>query len=340
MTLKVGILFNYPTKPLRGESIDYVAEAEVLDQVQAVQEALRKLGLQHYKIPLKGDIEETVKILKEHKPDVVVNLSEGLLGDSSLEMYVPALLELLGIPYTGSHSLALGLCQDKGLAKAVLRANNIPTPRYQIMSGADVLKRGLKFPLFVKPLREDASIGITKRSFVRNMEELRSRVEYVNRVYGQPALVEEYIGGREFNVSILGNEEPMVLPISEIIFEFEGEPRIVDYAAKWLRDSEEYIKTRSVCPAKLDEKLRVAVERTALKAYRALGCRDYARVDIRLKEDAGTPYVLEVNPNPDISLEAGFVRSLKAAGIPFEEFVRRILGFALKRSGRSVPWLG
>lgn len=337
MTLKVGILFNYPTKPLRGENLDYLAEAEVLDQVQAVQEALRKLGFQHYEIPLKDDIEEAIRILKEHKPDAVINLSEGFLGDSSLEMHVPAILEMLSIPYTGSHPLALGLCQNKGLAKAVLKANNIPTPKYQVMSGADALKRGLKFPLFVKPLREDASIGIAKSSFVRNMEELRNRVEYVNRVYGQPALVEEYIGGREFNVSILGNEEPMVLPISEIIFEFEGEPKIVDYAAKWLKDSEEYVKTRPVCPAKMDEKLKVAVERIALKAYKALGCRDYARVDIRLKEDTGTPYVLEVNPNPDISPEAGFVRSLKAAGIPFEEFVRRILGFALKRAGKSVP---
>lgn len=238
MTLKVGILFNYPTKPLRGESLDYLAEAEVLDQVQAVQEALRKLGLQHYEIPLKGDVEEVIKILKEHKPDIVVNLSEGFLGDSSLEMHVPAILEMLGIPYTGSRPLTLGLCQDKGLAKAILRANNIPTPKYQVMSRADVLRRGLKFPLFVKPLREDASIGITRGSFVRNMEELRSQVEYVNSVYGQPALVEEYISGREFNVSILGNEEPIVLPISEIIFEFEGEPKIVDYAAKWLKDSE------------------------------------------------------------------------------------------------------
>lgn len=338
MTLKVGILFNYPTKLLRGESLDYLAEVEVLDQVQAVQKALRKLGFQHYEIPLKDDVGEVIKILKEHRPDVVVNLSEGFLGDSSLEMHVPAILEILGIPYTGSHPLTLGLCQNKGLAKAILRANNIPTPRYQVMSRADALRRGLKFPLFVKPLREDASIGITKSSFVRDMEELRSRVEYVNSVYEQPALVEEYIGGREFNVSILGNEEPIVLPISEIIFKFKGEPKIVDYAAKWLKDSEEYAKTRPVCPAKIDEKLRVAIERTALKAYRALGCRDYARVDIRLKEDARKPYVLEVNPNPDISPEAGFVRSLRTAGITFEEFVRRILGFALKRAGKNVPW--
>lgn len=337
MTIKVGILFNYPTKPSRGESVDYLAEAEVLDQVHAVQEALRKLSLQYREIPLREDISETIRVLKEYRPDVVVNLSEGFMGDSSLEMHIPAILEILRIPYTGSHPLALGLCKNKGLAKAILRAYNVPTPNYQTIEGWDErLKCELNFPLIVKPLMEDASIGISKDSFVRSLEELKRQVKYVNRVYGQPALVEEYISGREFNVSILGNEEPEVLPISEIIFDFDDEPKIVDYAAKWLKESEEYVKTRPICPAEINLELERIIREMALKAYRALQCRDYARVDMRLERNTLTPYVLEVNPNPDISPEAGFARSLKAAKIAFEEFVKRILDFALKRAGKNL----
>ncbi|MBS7654729.1 ATP-grasp domain-containing protein [Candidatus Bathyarchaeota archaeon] len=335
--LKIGILFNSPMKPQKGEEIDYLAEAEVLDQVNAVKDALVKLGFQYQLFQLKDSIEEIIRALKLHKPDVVVNLCEGFMGDSSLEMHVPSILEILGIPYTGSNPLTLGLCQDKGLAKAILKANDIPTPKYQIMRHFESLKCELNFPLFVKPMKEDASIGISRRSFVRNIEELKSQVEYVNSIYGQPALIEEYIRGREFNVSIVGNDEPVVLPISEIIFDFRDEPKIVDYAAKWLKESEEYVKTKPVCPAELDEETRVKIEGVALKAYKALRCRDYARVDMRLENLTKTPYVLEVNPNPDISPEAGFTRSLRAAGIPFEVFIRQLILFALKRAGKSPP---
>jgi D-alanine-D-alanine ligase len=330
LALKIGVLFNSPVKPLRGEEIDYLAEVEVLDQVSAVQDALARLGFQCHLLPIRDDLEEIVKSFKACRPDVVVNLSEGFMGDSSLEMHIPSILEILGIPYTGSTPLTLGLCQDKGLAKAVLNANGVPTPKYRVMERFEHPGE-LSFPLFVKPIREDASIGVTRRSFVKNVADLESQVKYVNDVYRQPALVEEYISGREFNASILGNERPTVLPVSEIIFEFEGEPKIVDYAAKWLKNSEEYSKTKPMCPARLDEELKGRIEETAIKAYKALRCRDYARVDMRLDAKTGVLYVLEVNPNPDLSPEAGFARSLKAAGLSFEEFVEMIIGFALSR---------
>ncbi|MEM2029114.1 MAG: ATP-grasp domain-containing protein [Candidatus Bathyarchaeia archaeon] len=338
MTLKISILFNLPTKPLRGEEIDYLAEEEVLDQVKAVQEALEKLSVNYQLLPVRDDIEEVIKGLKSYKPDVVINLCEGFMGDSSLEMHIPSILEIMRIPYTGSPPLTLGLCQNKGLAKAVLRAYGVSTPNYRVITTRENIPEdaeGLSPPLMVKPLREDASIGISRRSFVRNHMELKSQVERIISLYGQPALVEEYISGREFNVSILGNEKPIILPISEIIFDFNDEPKIVDYAAKWIKESEEYAKTRPVCPAELSGEIKSRVENAALKAYKILGCRDYARVDIRLESKTETPYILEVNPNPDISPEAGFTRSLRAAGIPFEDFIKRILDFALERAGRS-----
>jgi len=329
--LKVGILFNLPSKQVRGEDIDYIAESEVMDQVSAVEGALQRLGFKYQTFPLRDDIGSLIQELKLYKPHVVVNLCEGAFGDSHLEMHVPSILELLRIPYTGSPPLALGICQNKGLTKALLVANGVPTPNYVVLDSYEEWRGGLDYPLFVKPLMEDASLGISKKSFVKDDFELEKQVRYIRETYRQPALVEEYIAGRELNVAILGYRHLEVLPISEILFDFSDEPKIVDYPAKWLKKSEEYRRTRPVCPAELDPSLREEVAKIALKAFKILGCRDYARVDIRLR--GRKPYVLEVNPNPDISPEAGFARSLKAAGISFEEFVRRIIFFALERAG-------
>ncbi len=331
--LKIGVLFNAATRSARGEGIDYVSAAEVVEQAEAVQDALEKLAFSYQRFILEEDVEEFILALKSYNPDVVINLCEGAFGDSHLEMNVPCLLELLRIPYTGSPPLTLGICQNKGLTKDILKSNGILTPRYRVLNSFNEWREEIAYPLFVKPMKEDASLGITKESFVRNKIELENRVEYVIERYEQPALVEEYVEGRELNVSIFGNEKPEVLPISEIIFEFsENKPKIVDYLAKWIKESEEYEKTKPVCPANLEPTIKKKVEITALKAYKVLHCRDYARVDIRLKD--GVPYVLEVNPNPDISPEVGFARSLKTAGIAFEEFIDKIISFALERKER------
>ena len=327
--LTVGLLYNVPATPPRGEAVDYVAEREVEEQVDAVDDALDRLGLAHQRFPLTEDVERLVKGLKAYAPAVVINLCEGAFGDSRFEMNVPSILELLRVPYTGSSPLALGLCQNKGLAKAILRTRGIPTPDYQILNRFDEWSGDLTYPLFVKPVREDGSLGITKACFVQDDVALKHRVEYVLTRYQQPALVERYIVGRELNVALLGNPRPDVLPISEIVFTSSEEPKIVDYSAKWLRESDEYRMTVPTCPADLPPSTRAAVASWAWEAYQALCCRDYARIDIRLKD--AVPYVLEVNPNPDLSLDAGFVRSLKAAGISYEAFIERLIGFALAR---------
>jgi len=331
--LTVGVLYNLPTPPPRGEAMDYVAEREVEEQVDAVEDALDHLGLPHHRFPLTEDIEGLVTELKASTPDVVINLCEGAFGDSRFEMNVPSLLELLRVPYTGSPPLALGLCQHKGLAKAVLRANGIPTPDYQLLCRIDEWAGGLTFPLFVKPVREDGSVGITKACFVQDAAALKHRVEYILTRYQQPALVERYIAGRELNVALLGYPRPTVLPLSEIVFTSPEEPKIVDYAAKWLRESDEYRQTVPTCPADLPPSTRALVASWAQAAFQALGCRDYARMDIRLKD--GVPYVLEVNPNPDLAPDAGYARSLTAAGISYAAFIDRLIGFALER--RHVP---
>jgi D-alanine-D-alanine ligase len=326
---KVGILFNQPTGPLRGESIDFLAEAGVEDAANAVQEALETLAIRNQLFPIEDDIVPVIRVLKKYRPDVVINLCEGFFGDSHLEMNVAAFLELVGFSYTGSPHLTLGVCQDKGFTKGILRANSIPTPNYRVLRSVVDWKSDMPYPLFVKPSQEDASIGISSRSFVRDERELKDQVKYIARTYRQPALVEEYIAGREFNVAILGTEKARALPISEIVFGFGEEPKIVGYSAKWLKESSEYEKTKPVCPANLDQATKNKIEQVALQAYEALRCRDYARVDMRLRDEI--PWVLEVNPNPDISLDAGFARALKAAGIGYDEFVKTIVFFALER---------
>jgi len=327
--LKVGILFNQPTGPLRGESTDFLAEVEVEDEVNAVQEALETLAIRNQLFPIEDDIVPVIKELKKSQPDVVINLSEGSFGDSHLEMNVAALLEILDFRYTGSPPLTLGVCQDKGFTNDILKMNGIPTPDYRVLRSVVDWKSDMPYPLFVKPLKEDASIGISSRSFVRNGRELMDQVEYITKTYKQPALVEEYIAGRELNVAILGNEKAKALPISEIVFGFDEEPKIVDYSAKWFKESVEYEKTKPVCPANLEQETKDRIEQVALQAYKALCCRDYARVDIRLRD--GVPWVLEVNPNPDVSPDAGFARALKAARIRYEEFVKTIVLYALER---------
>lgn len=327
MSMKVAILYNAPAgKP---DSIEYLSEAGVLEEVEAVRLALERLDLKYDIIPLRDDIIEFARAVKNCNPDVAVNLCEGAFGYSMYEMNVAALLELLGVPYTGADPLTLALARDKGLSKDIFRAKGIPTPEYRVLNSILDWDSKLSFPLIVKPVAEDASIGLTRRNFVRCFDELKDIVEYIVVRYGQPALVEEYIAGRELNVAFIGGEEPVMLPISEIVFEFEEEPRIVDYYAKWVKGSYEYERTRPLCPAPLDEGVRVRVEDAARRAYKALKCRDYGRVDIRLR--GMVPYVLEVNPNPDISLDSGFVRSLNAAGIRYEDFIARIISYALDR---------
>jgi len=334
--LTVGILFNHPVKPSRGEGIDYIAEAEVEEEAEAVREALEKLGIKYQMISFEMDIGLLIKFLKRYKPDVVINLCEGAFGDSSQEMNVPAVLELLKIPYTGSPPLTLGLCQNKELSKKILKANRLPTPDFTVLRKPDEWNNEIKFPLFVKPLREDGSLGISKKSYVQNNTELKAQVKYITTIYKQPALVEEYIAGRELNIAILGNKPPMVLPISEIIFKSENEPKIVCYSSKWIKESDEYKKTNPVCPTSLKPSVKDKIEKIAIEAYNALHCRDYARIDIRLRKNL--PFILEVNPNPDVSPDAGFSRSLLAAGILYEEFVEKIIQLAIQRCEAKNSW--
>ncbi|MCX6357898.1 MAG: ATP-grasp domain-containing protein [Candidatus Aureabacteria bacterium] len=291
-----------------GESISVDAER--------VRDLLRRRGNDARCIAYERSAEAFLRRLRAFGPDLVFNFCEGAMGDSRYEMNVAALLELAGVPYTGCGPLALGASLDKGFAKRLFISAGIPTPRFCVVEERlpASLPRGMRYPLFVKPIREDASLGIDRDAFITNTRALGKRCACIRRYYRQPALVEEYIEGRELNISIIGNRRPRVLPISEIDMSQipAGQPRVCDYRAKWMPESREYVETVPRCPAPLPAAMARRVSATALAAFTVMGCRGYARVDLRLSLD-GIPYVLEVNPNPCIGLDAGIVRS---AGFP------------------------
>jgi len=259
--------------------------------------------------------------------DLVFNLcDDGFFSDPELEPHLPAMLDVLDIPYTGSEYLSLALCLNKARAKKLLSYHDIPTPRFQVFhNGDEPIRKLLRFPLIVKPVHEDASIGIKDESVVHNEEELRARVKYVIDEYEQGALAEEFIDGREFNVGLLGDGVKEVLPVSEIVFDLpEDKPKIVNYSAKWKEESEDYTGTKRSCPAKVSDELKKKLISLATRSAKLMLCRDYCRVDFRVDKD-NNPYVLEVNPNPDISSDAGLAAMAEVAGYSYKDLIAKVV---------------
>jgi len=283
-------------------------------------------------IPLSSDVYHQIKA---EKPDVIFNLCDtGFRDDYNLEPHVAAMFDILNIPYTGSNYFTLALCQNKARTKDILTYNEILTPKFQVFTAAErKINPELKYPLIVKPIREDGSVGIRERSVVANEEQLKEEIDHITTFYKQQALVEEFIDGREFNISLIGNKRPVVLPISEIDFSQMPEhlPNIVSYRAKWVKQSTMYKKTPVICPANVDEKIAKTIEETARKCYKIFGCRGYARIDSRYDNQTGKLYILEINPNPDISEDAGITRAAGAAGMDYADLISRIIDFALEK---------
>jgi D-alanine-D-alanine ligase len=330
--MNVSVCFNrVPPKLFKGEAADRVSEEGAEAEARAVKKALTELGHSARLQPLGADVAVFIEELRAARPEVVFNLCEGFWGNSRLELHVAALFDLLGFAYTGAPPLSLGLTQDKVRTKDLLLRHGLPTPKFVLVKlGEHFPKtRDLAYPLIVKPRFEDASLGITADSIVESERALKKRIQYIHDTYRQGALVEEFIEGRDLNAAILGNGPFEVLPLSEIRFQPGLKHTIVSYDGKWLEDSPEYARTEPVCPAPLKAKEEILVKDAALRAYKILECRDYARVDIRLRD--GVPYILEVNANPDISPGAGLARVARVAGSPYPRLVDRILQMALKR---------
>ncbi|MBI5404016.1 MAG: ATP-grasp domain-containing protein [Ignavibacteriae bacterium] len=360
--MKIDIIFNDPTQYSKDKvwddgvtDIDKIEEAidmseyGVLDEMKSVQRALRESEHTTKIVPVALDIYKLIDELKSDPPDIIFNLCESVDGDPTQEMNIASLFEIMKIPYTGSRALTLGLALNKSRVKEILHYYDIPTAAHYLCNNANKFSENGydkvkgKFPLIVKPSREDASIGIENKSIVQDEKELKERIQYILDVHKQPALVEEFIDGREINVSVVGNfknsdDDLIVFPISEIDFTGmpEDYPKIVSYNSKWMYKTVEFACTKAVCPAKnISPELEKIIQQTAKRVYRIVGASDYARVDFRVKD--GIPYVLELNPNPDIASDVdedtGFTRSGKAYGWSYETLIQNIINYSAERWG-------
>lgn len=333
--MKVAILYNVPGDGSCRSETEMAAELEVLETVEVAKRSLEAAG--HEAVPLRCSLEALFS-LKNF--DLVFNLAEGFGDDLRAEANVAGFIELLGIPFTGSPSEALEVARDKGLSKLVLEREGIPTPRFSIFRNGEE-PFSLDFPVIIKPALEDASIGITFDSIAKDEVELRAKVSQVIETYCQAALAEEYIEGREVNAALfIGPGGFEVLPISEIVFDLpDGTPKILGFEAKWIEESPLYQNTIPLCPAPLEPELRERIEDLAKRACSALGVEGYARVDFRIREEDGEPFVIEVNPNPCINpTGSGFARAAAAAGMEYPELILRIARIALDRFGRGPLW--
>jgi D-alanine-D-alanine ligase len=340
MSLRVGLTYNLKRKPEEGLPEDFYVEFDDEETVDAIARALMRGGCSVTKI--EAD-EEAYERLRRLRPDIVFNIAEGLRGESR-ESHIPAILEMLGIPYTGSGPLTLALSLDKALTHQVLEAHGVPSPYFQVFQSPEERLDGrLRLPAVVKPLSEGSSKGIRSDSLVRDEKSLRRQVSWVLRTYGQPAIVEEFLPGREFTVGLIGNEKPMVLPIVEILLDKlpKGASPLYSYEAKWVWDVPERPLDIHRCPAEIPEGLRKEIEAVALKAFKALRCRDLCRIDIRLDGD-GKPRVLEVNPLPGLipnpDAHSCLPEAARAAGFEYDQLICTILWQALKRYGLEGRW--
>ncbi|MBT9159374.1 MAG: Vancomycin B-type resistance protein VanB [Dehalococcoidia bacterium] len=330
--MRVAIVYNEPYPSRYGDFGEEKAVLGVLDAVEEVHWALRQLDFDVIRVPLLPPLERAKRILRDLDTDLVFNLFEGFCGYPETEALVPKILSQTGVRCSGCTSSMLELALDKAKAKVMLKAAGIQTPDFQLLHPQTLHLYRLGYPCIVKPRCEDASHGLSPGSVVHDFAALESQVALVSHCYGGDALVEEFVDGREFNATVLGNSECTVLPVSEIAYSLpSGMPRILTFAAKWEPDSLYFQGTKSICPADLLAEEQNRIVETARVAFKLLGGKGYARVDMRMSED-GELKVIEVNPNPDISPGSGAVLQAEANGMTYTQFIEKIVQMALERT--------
>jgi len=332
--IQVVILYNEPVLPAGHP--DAVSEREVLETVQAVGNMLSAAGFEVARLGVGHEPRVLVEGLCALRPDVVFNLFEGLADRDGTEAHVAGLLEWLDIPFTGSPCHALTLARSKPLTKYLLQGAGLPTPAFFVVEDLPVPASSIPWPVIVKPAHQDASIGLDQGSVVTDRQRLEERVASLLKTYGPPVMVEEFIPGRELNVGLIEDPDLRILPISEVLF-VDKDPAywpIVTYDAKWTPGSRDYEATPPQYPAKVSPRLARRLGELARRAFRLLGCRDYARVDFRVRP-TGKAYILEINPNPDFNPTAGLAGGLGSAGLTHAQFTVDLVRRALARSRRA-----
>ena len=301
---------------------------------EEIFDALGKLGHEPLYLVVDGH-DPSLLAVARCNADLIFNLTESYAGDDTKDMHLAAYLELLDKPYTGADPHSLYLAQDKSLAKKVFHFHGIKTPFFAVSyKGRTNHSHDIEFPLIVKPSSEDGSIGIEAASVVSSVKELMERIDYIHEQFDSPALIEEYIEGREIYAAILGDEKPEALPLVELDLSKlpDGTPKIASTEVKWEKDTEAYKRTRShvVEDEDMEEKTVTKLQETAVAAYEALKLRDYGRIDMRLTEK-GQIYVIEANPNPWLSSGAEFAMAARKSGRTYTDLMRDIVDLAMAR---------
>ena len=302
---------------------------------EEVVDALTKLGHEPALHVVDGSL-KSLHALPKLDCDVIFNLSESFGGNDTADYNIAAYLELVGKPFTGSGSHGLMLAQDKSVAKKIFAFHRIATPIFaRSFRGRLAFSDELHFPVIVKPMREDGSIGIEFNAVVSSIRELMERIDWLHAHFDSPVLIEEYVEGREMYVGVLGNENPEPLPVIELDLSNlpEGTPRIASAEVKWGKGTKAYRDTKSIVATDLSEETTALLQSTAVAAYQALELRDYGRVDMRLKPD-GTVAVIEVNPNPWLASRAELAQAARKAGRTYNQLIEEILGMAMHRYSR------
>ena len=331
---RVTVLYNTDYDAERAPGIDI---SSVEASARALKAALREAGYLAELVGMKGlDVFDVLAKLRADKPDLVFNLCESMAGEPRNEPTFVGLLDLFAIPYTGADLLGLASCLYKQRTKDILIGRGIATPPFRLLERAtvdDPTLDELDYPWFLKLVHEDASVGITEENLVRTPATLRTRARTMIEQYAQPVLAERYVEGREINVTLIGNDAELeMLPLHEIDFAAmpADRPHIVSYAAKWDENHIDYVGTKPVPLRDANPAMIAAMEKIARQAWAALGLRDYGRVDLRV-DATGKPWVIDINPNCDISPDAGSARAARVAGIAYTQFVDRIAQVAWRR---------
>ncbi len=331
--LRIGVLFDYWYDDEEERTSEGRPKRKSPDEdVQEVYEALKSVG--HNPVFLRVDgTTQSLRELADSETDLIFNLTESFAHDDSKDTNLAAYLELLGRKFTGTGAHGLHLAQDKALAKKIFAFHGIHSPYFAtVYRGRLEHAHDIQFPVIVKPVREDGSIGIHFGAVCQSIKELMERIDYIHAEFDTSAMIEEYIEGRELYVGILGNQKPEVLPVVEMDLSKlpEGVPKIAGTEVKWEEDSESYKVTKNFFPEDLNEEVLGRLRETAIAAFNALQLRDYGRIDIRLAPD-GRVHVLEVNPNPYLLSGAEFCLAAKKSGRAYADLIGEIVELAIAR---------
>lgn len=330
--LTVAIVYNAESKVVRGISQDLLALQSTCDTANILYNTLKNLGYQTEIIKVYGSLNSLKKGLEKLSPQqtLVFNLCDGFKGEITAQASITRLISDLAFPQTGSTEEVILNCTKKSKAKEILLQAGLHTPDYQVFDRVDGALE-IQMPVIVKPLYEDGSIGINSNSVSDSIDDIRQQIQFVIENYAQPALVEEFIPGREISVSLWGNEKVNILPMVEHDFSHVANPfaHVLTYETKWIPD---YYHEKNIiwrCPAQIPESMKNAIASSAKKTYQIMGLRDFARIDFRYHE--GIPYIIDINEIPDLHPEAGFAQSALTAGFSFEGMIQNILDLAIRR---------